>query len=140
MENDNKALTVKQDNSVFEGKNYYCSVSLDNDQGQVLVYNALESCDVRVADSIGQTIELKDVYIEKYMKEKDGESKEAIRTILFDADGKSYVSTSFGIFNSIRRILNIFGEPKNWKEPKKVTFTERKLNDGKKSFVLKLAK
>ena len=82
MEKDNKALTVKQDNSVFEGKNYYCSVSLHNDQGQVLVYNALESCDVRVADSIGQTIELKDVYIEKYMKEKDGESKEAIRTIL----------------------------------------------------------
>ena len=76
--------------------------------------------------------------MEQNVKDKDGENKVAIRTILFDDKGNSHVSTAFGIANSVQRLIRVFGEPSTWKEPKTVKFIERDLRDGKKSFVLKL--
>ena len=36
---------------------------------------------------------------------------EKYRTILFDDEGKTYVSSAYGIYNSLRQIISIFGNP-----------------------------
>ena len=136
MENDTKDVMIRED--MLGDKNYYCSIDVADEKNQTLLYNALEGCDNLISKEIGQEIKLKDVYMEQYVKEKDGDKKVAIRTILFDDKGNSHVSTAFGIANSVQRLIRVFGEPSTWKEPKTVKFIERDLRDGKKSFVLKL--
>lgn len=134
--NETKDLVVRED--VLGDKNYYCSIDTNNEKNQGMLYNALEGCDKLISKEIGQEIKLKDVYMEQYVKDNNGDKKIAIRTILFDDEGNSHVSTAFGIANSVQRLIRVFGEPSTWKEPKKVKFIERDLRDGKKSFVLKL--
>lgn len=135
--NDNTELIIAND--MLKDKNFYCSVDVKDAKNQTMLFNALEGCDELISHEIGKEIKLKDVYMEQYVKEKDGQKKVAIRTILFDDAGKSHVSTAFGIANSVQRMIRVFGEPSTWTEPKTVKFVERPLRDGKKSFVLKLA-
>lgn len=142
---DTAVATVSNNNNVaqpnadiFKGQNYYNSIDVTNEANAVKLYNAVESCDVLVKDVIGQKIKLQDVYIEKYMKEENGAQKVKFRTILFDASGKTYVSTAYGIVNSIAKIIRIFGEPSTWTEPKTVEFATRSLKDGRSSYLLKL--
>lgn len=134
--NESKELVIA--NEMLKDKNYYCSVDVKDAKNQGMLFNALEGCDELISREIGKEIKLKDVYMEQYVKEKDGRKIVAIRTILFDADGKSHVSTAYGIANSVQRLIRVFGDPSTWSEPKSVKFIERPLKDGKKSFVLKL--
>lgn len=138
MENTNESKELIIANDMLKDKNYYCSVDVHDEKNQSMLYNALEGCDQLISKEIGTEIKLKDVYMEQYVKEKDGRETVAIRTILFDDEGKSHVSTAFGIANSVQRLIRVFGEPSTWKEPKAVKFIERDLKDGKKSFVLRL--
>lgn len=136
MENETKDVIIRDD--MMKDKNYYCSINVNDAKNQALLYNALEGCDNLISKEIGQEIKLKDVYMEQYVKERDGVKKIAIRTILFDDKGNSHVSTAYGIANSVERLIRVFGEPSTWDAPKAVKFMERDLRDGKKSFVLKL--
>ena len=138
MENTNETKDMVLANDMLKDKNYYCSVDVKDAKNQAMLYNALEGCDELISKEIGKEIKLKDIYMEQYVKERDGHETVAIRTILFDENGKSHVSTAFGIANSVQRLIRVFGEPSTWKEPKTVKFIERDLRDGKKSFVLKL--
>ena len=138
MENTNETKDMVLANDMLKDKNYYCSVDVKDAKNQQMLYNALEGCDELISKEIGKEIKLKDIYMEQYVKERDGHETVAIRTILFDADGKSHVSTAFGIANSVQRLIRVFGDPSTWTEPKTVKFIERDLKDGKKSFVLKL--
>lgn len=138
MENTNESKDLILANDMLKDKNYYCSVNVKDAKNQTMLYNALEGCDALISKEIGQEIKLKDVYMEQYVKERDGRETVAIRTILFDAEGKSHVSTAFGIANSVQRLIRVFGDPSTWTESKAVKFIERDLKDGKKSFVLKL--
>ncbi len=47
-----------------------------------------------------------------------GEIEDKPRTVLIDTNGESYIAgVSVGVFNSVREILRIFGEPSTWEEP-----------------------
>lgn len=135
------ATTTNNNNiELFGGKNYYSSIDTSSSvESQKKLYNAIEGCDVLIKDVIGQSIKLKDVYVEQYVKNDNGTEKVKFRTILFDEDGKSYVSTAYGIVNAIAKIIRIFGDPSTWTEPKEIQFAERPMKDGKKSFTIKLA-
>ena len=133
---ENKDLIIAND--MLKDKNYYCSVDVKDAKNQTMLFNALEGCDELISKEIDKTIKLKDVYMEQYVKDKDGRKTVAIRTILFDDEGKSHVSTAFGIANSVQRLIRVFGDPSTWDGPKSVKFIERPLKDGKKSFVLNL--
>lgn len=76
------------------------------------LYNAIQNCDVRINDIVGQTLEVKDVYIREYEKkdlDENGNPRIGHTTILFDKDGKSYVTASNYFFNAIGQILNAVG-------------------------------
>lgn len=136
MENE-QTTAITTLNPVNE-KPAYCSIVPKSHEEKVKLFNALEQCDVRLADCKGQTIKIKDIFVQKYDKEINGEVKTKFRTIIFDKDGKTYVTASYGIYNSIAKIMSAFGEPNTWEKPLAVEVVERPLGDGRNALGLKL--
>lgn len=132
----NNDLAIMQTNN-----NVYCSVKPTTLEDKKKLYNAIENCDVVLNDIEGTTIEVKDVFIQEYPR-KDKDTGEPIsnghRTILFDTQGKTYVTASNYFFVSIAKILNSFGTPDTWEQPLKITITKRMLKTGTKCLSLKL--
>lgn len=147
---------ISQDDSIFKssGKEMFCTMNLEEKENMVALYNSLQECDVKIADVKGQEIEVVDVFVEKkevaqrdektdeiIVDEETGEvkTKTRFRTILFGSDGKTYVSAAYGVYNSLRQILPIFGNPSK-DNPITVKVGTRKLRSGKESLVLTVVK
>lgn len=130
-------LEIRNENMMTEKeKNKFCSLKPTNIEEGKKLYNALEECDFLLSDCINKEISIKDVYIERYEKVDDeGEVKTKYRTIILDIDGKSYATGSYGVYNSIVKLCEIFGLP-TWNEGLKVKVSQRKLKDGKQSLTL----
>lgn len=147
---------ITQDDSIFKssGKEMFCTMNLEEKENMVSLYNSLQECDVKINDIKGAEIEIVDVYVEKkevalrdektdeiVVDEETGDvkTKTRFRTILFGSDGKTYVSAAYGVYNSLRQILPIFGNPSK-KNPITVKVGTRKLRSGKESLVLTVVK
>lgn len=147
---------ITQDDSIFgsTNKEMFCTMDLEEKENMVALYNSLQECDVKLNDIKGSTIEIVDVFVEKKnvaeRDEKTGEpiydeetgevkTKTRFRTILFGSDGKTYVSAAYGVYNSLRQIIPIFGNPSK-ANPFKVKIGTRKLRSGKESLILTVVK
>ena len=147
---------ISQDDSIFgsTNKEMFCTMDLEDKENMVALYNSLQECDVKINDIKGQVIEVTDVFVEKKevveRDEKTGEvirdpetdevvTKTRFRTILFGSDGKTYVSAAYGVYNSLRQIIPIFGNPSKI-NPIKVKVGTRKLKTGKESLILTVVK
>ena len=135
MENKENGLTLFNAGE----KDTFCSIIPNSIDDKKRLFNALESCDVLLNDIVGQEISIKDVYCEKtnVIDDKTGEYKVKYRTILFDVDGKTYATGSYGIYNIIKRIIAIYGLP-TWENGIKVSVIKQKINDGKSKLSLTL--
>ena len=150
MEKENSLIT--QDESIFKSTNRetFCTMNLDDEDNKLSLYNSLQGCDVRLNDIKGTVLSVVEVFIEKkevaerdektdeiIYDEETGEVKTKIkyRTILFDDEGKTYVSSAYGIYNSLRQIISIFGNPSK-DNIIKVKVGTKKLNNGKESLIL----
>ena len=147
---------ISQDDSIFKtsGKEMFCTMNLEEKENMISLYNSLQECDVKIVDIKGSEIEVVDVFVEKkQVPERDEKTDEVIideetgevktktkfRSILFGSDGKTYVSGAYGVYNSLRQILPIFGNPSK-ENPIKVKVGTRKLRSGKESLVLTVVK
>ena len=121
-------------------QNVYCSKVAETESEKKELFNALESCDVLLNDCVGEEIAVKDVYVEekKVIDDETGEVKTKFRTILFDEDGKTYATGSYGIYNVLKKIFTIYGLPTSWDKPLKVKVAKRPIKDGKQSLTLTL--
>ena len=121
-------------------QNVYCSKVAETETEKKELFNALESCDVLLNDCVGEEIAIKDVYVEekKVVDDETGEVKTKFRTILFDEDGKTYATGSYGIYNVLKKIFTIYGLPTSWDKPLKVKVAKRPIKDGKQSLTLTL--
>ena len=125
------------------------TLDLNQKDNQVKMYNALQKCDIRLIDIKGQELVIAGLYVEEkdvperdandniIVNESTGEikTKKHFRTILFDNEGKTYVSTAFGVYNSIKTIASVFGMPSETNQIK-VKVDTRKLQNGKESLIL----
>ena len=136
MENEKNEITL------FTGvKNkIYCSIIAETEESKKQLFNALETCDALLNDCVGQEIEIKDIYVEEreIIDEESGEVKPKYRTILFDANGQTYATGSYGIFNIVKKIVSIYGLPTSWENPVKVKVSKRPIGNGKQSLTLTL--
>lgn len=120
----------------------YSSVKATNVEERKSIYNALEKCDVLLNDIVGTEINVKDFYIEerhKEVNEETGEVKSVVkyRTILFDTEGKTYATGSYGVYNALRRICLVYGEP-TWTEGVMVKVEKKPIGNGKTQLTLVL--
>ena len=128
--------------AIFDGKQkpFYCSVKANTLEDKKKLFNALENCDLLLNNCVGQKIKMKDIYVEQYLakESEEDEGKLKYRTIIFADDGKTYVSTSYGIYNVLNKIFGIYGLPDTWTDPIEVEVSKRPLGNGKEMLTLKL--
>lgn len=132
----------KNEITLFSGvKNkVYCSKTATNEKEKKELFNALESCDALLNDCVGQEIEIQDIYVEEkeVLDDETGELKTKFRTIIFDKAGQTYATGSYGIFNVMKKIIQIYGLPETWEKPIKVKVAKRPIGNGKQSLTLTL--
>lgn len=128
--------------ALFEANNrpFFCSVKTDSIEDKKKLFNALENCDLLLNNCVGQKITMKDIYVEQYIDKKDEneDGRVKYRTIIFADDGKTYVSTSYGIYNILNKIFVIYGTPDKWEKGIAVEVAKRPLGNGKEMLTLKL--
>lgn len=97
-----------------------CTLDLEgNEENQTKLYNVLTGdADILLNDIIGETIEMVGAYLDKHpstvIDDTTGEVTgitSKYRILLFDKEGKTYASGSYGIYNSLKMIFDIFGYP-----------------------------
>ena len=96
-----------------ENKGFYSSLSINNFADKAKLYNAISNPAHQTGDMIGETILVTDIIVELIDVTDDltGESKQAPRVVLIDKGGQTYQSVSVGVYNSIKRLVQIMGEP-----------------------------
>ena len=141
MENQN-VNEEKRELTLFSGikQNVYCSKVAETEKEKKELFNALESCDALLNDCVGQEIKIKDIYVEEkqVMDDETGEIKTKYRTILFDENGQTYATGSYGIYNILKKIVQIYGLPESWEKPLLVKVAKRPIGNGKQSLTLTL--
>ena len=143
MENQNVNVNEnKGELTLFSGikQNVYCSKVAETEKEKKELFNALESCDALLNDCVGQEIKIKDMYVEEkqVIDDETGEVKTKFRTILFDENGQTYATGSYGIYNVLKKIVQIYGLPESWEKPLKVKVAKRPIGNGKQSLTLTL--
>lgn len=143
MENQNVNVNEnKGELTLFSGikQNVYCSKVAETEKEKKELFNALESCDALLNDCVGQEIDIKDMYVEEkqVMDDETGEIKTKYRTILFDENGQTYATGSYGIYNILKKIVQIYGLPETWEKSLKVKVAKRPIGNGKQSLTLTL--
>lgn len=98
-------------------KESYCSFRPKDVNGKKILYRAMSNPDKKLNDCINIEICATDLYCETITIHNDetGEDRICPRLVIIDKDGISYQSVSIGVFNSLKRIIQIFGEP-TWKD------------------------
>ena len=126
--------------SIFgqNNKPAYSSIKAETQAEKIKLLNALDNCDFLLNDVAPVEFELKDVYINTYEKEVDGEVKQKYRTILFDKDGKSYVTTSSYFYFALAKIIAVLGTPDTWTEPLPIEIFKKALKNGNKALSIKI--
>ena len=120
------------------GNKTYCSKQVKKEEEKKELFNALETCDALLNDCVGQEINIKDVYCEERdVVDEEGVVKKKYRTILFDVNGQTYATGSYGIFNIMRKLMTIYGAP-TWEEGIKVKVAKRPIGNGKSTLTLTL--
>ena len=117
----------------------YCSKKVEKEEDKKDLFNALETCDALLNDCVGQEIEIKDIYCEEreVIDEVTGELRNKYRTIIFDKNGQTYATGSYGIYNVVRKLISIYGYP-TWEDGIKVKVAKRPIGNGKSSLTLTL--
>lgn len=142
MENQNVNVNENKGGlTLFSGikQNVYCSKLAETEKEKKELFNALESCDALLNDCVGQEIKIKDIYVEeKQVIDETGEIKSKYRTIIFDESGQTYATGSYGIYNILKKIVQIYGLPECWEKPLKVKVAKRPIGNGKQSLTLTL--
>lgn len=97
-----------------------------NESQKIDFINLINSKGINIGDAIGETILLKDVYVEmvEVSDMNTGELKTLPRIILISAEGKSYTCASIGIFKRLAQTFQSFGQPNTWKKPLKIKFKQ----------------
>lgn len=97
----------------------YCSLVPKNEEEKAFLYNAQNNTPNKVKDCIGETINLKHVYVEAvHLTNKEtGEVQAAPRIVLIDENLNSFQCVSIGIYSAIKKIFGIYGTPDKWEKP-----------------------
>lgn len=92
-------------------KQMFTTIDLSKKENKAKLFNASENADVLANDCVGTKFVLRDLYIERIprINEETGEQEIKYRTILFDEEGKTYVTTAYGVYNTVMKIISIYG-------------------------------
>ena len=128
-------------NNQSNERQMYSTFDIESKENKAKLFNATENADALVNDCINQELVLKDVYMERIpsIDEETGEQKIKYRTILFDDNGQTYATGAYGIYNTVAKILAIYGIEYLHEEGLKVVISKGSTKDNKTRLFLKIA-
>lgn len=91
----------------------YCSLKAGTRAEKAAVFNASNNPTHKVGDYINKVITVRDVLCEVIQVENQetGLPDQAIRTVLIDENGETYQAVSAGIFNALKKAIQMFESP-----------------------------
>lgn len=116
----------------------YCSMTAETMEQRKILYNAANNPDHRLSEMIGQSITVKDIYVEavQLLNTETGEVQTAPRCVLITPEGESYACVSSGVLGAIKKLFAVFGQPCEWPEPLAVTVKQIDKGNGKRILTL----
>ena len=117
----------------------YCSMVAADNKAKVTLYNACNQPE-KLSAHINEQIKVQHVYIEiiQVISKVTGEVTKAPRIVLIGHDGKGYQAVSVGIYNAVKQMLLMFGDPATWSAPHTVKVVNIPLEGGFHTFTLQL--
>lgn len=98
---------------INEKKQIYCSFEPNTIEEKKMLFNAVNSTPEYLKDHINEVIVINHIYAEQVsiIDENSGEIIPIPRIVIIDNNGIGYGCASFGIFNSIKKLIGIMGAP-----------------------------
>lgn len=117
----------------------YCSMQAVDNRARVTLYNACNQPD-KIANHINETIKVLHVYAEiiPVTNKVTGAIDKAPRVVLIDEQGKGFQAVSLGIYNAVKQLIHMFGDPSTWTAPHTVKVINVPLDGGQHTFSLKM--
>lgn len=115
------------------GNEMYISFTAETDNELIDLFNALNGdVDNNISDMINMEIEIADVIVEQIElpNERTGEIEPVPRVIIINSKGEKFQAFSFGVYNSLDRMFQMFGQPNTWKAPKLAVVKQVKVKNG----------
>ena len=120
---ENKELAVVEERKevglslMGEEKASFTSLKNETNEEKQILYKAMSNPDKRLGDCINTVIRAKDLFMEMVdmTNQETGEISTCPRIVIVDVNGISYQSVSFGVFNALKRVITVFGNP-TWEE------------------------
>lgn len=98
----------------------YSSISGTDRASMVMCYNLWTKPAKRLKECCGQVLEITDLMCETVqMQDREGVMRATPRIVLVDKDMQGYVCLSVGVFNQLKKLIQVFGPP-HWEEPLKI--------------------
>lgn len=116
-ENSGAAMTVSDVMNTGLG---YTDMNLSDRSAAVAFYNATSNPANKLKEHVNEVLSLVHVSVECVEVSKDDvpEGKTiAPRIVLITADGQSYSCVSVGVYQSLKRMFTLLGNPDTWTEP-----------------------
>ena len=109
----------------------WCSIQGGDKQTKAKLFNASNNPEHKVGDYINKVIKVTDALVEiiELENEETGIVETAPRVVLIDEKGEAYQAVSAGIFNALKKAIQIFGEP-TWDEPLPVLVKQVSVKNG----------
>lgn len=121
------------------GRAGYCSMVAEDNKSRVTLYNACNQPE-KLAAHLGEQIQVLHVFIEiiPVVNKITGSIDKAPRVVLIDKTGKGYQAVSVGIYNAVKQMIAMFGDPGTWSGPHTVKIVNVPLEGGFHTFTLQL--
>lgn len=119
-ENSGAAMTVSDVMNTGLG---YTDMNLSDRSAAVAFYNATSNPVNKLKEHVNEVLSLVHVSVECVEVSKDDvpEGKTiAPRIVLITEDGNSYSCVSVGVYQSLKRMFTLLGNPDTWTEPVKI--------------------
>lgn len=96
----------------------YCSLKGEAPTEKAIMFKSMNNPAMRIKDEINKVIMAKDLYCEtvELLDQETGELISAPRIVIIDDEGVGHVAVSKGIFNAVKKLIQVFGQP-TWAIP-----------------------
>lgn len=109
----------------------YCSMQVTDEKSASMLFKAMNQPDDSLGDHINETIDVTNIFIQPVpmTNQETGELNVVPRIVLFDVEGKTYVTVSRGIYNALKNMCAIVGTPEIWKAPVTIKVGQRQIKE-----------
>lgn len=109
----------------------YCSMQVTDEKSASMLFKAMNQPDDSLGDHINETIDVTNIFIQPVAmpNQETGEMNVVPRIVLFDVEGKTYVTVSRGIYNALKNMCAIVGTPEIWKAPVTIKVGQRQIKE-----------